>query len=276
MQKLSRPTKQIVVIISYIVLFSLIGLLIYQSTKPDPTCFDGRKNQDEIGVDCGGVCGVCPEVPNAKDLSVVETAIVPAGQGSYKALIVVQNPNEQYGARDFLYTVTVRDSAGNIIHTLKSNDFILPKTQKDIIIPRFDAETTPTQIEVEISGAVWEKFTNYTEAPEITITRQKYEVLANSTQYAKVYGLVNNKSPYDFNTITITIVLRGADGAPLALLKTEQRTMSAGQNRDFTIPVPYAFPGNVISVDTQAHVDVFNTQNFINKFLPGGKFQELK
>ena len=26
----------------------------------DPTCDDGLKNQDEEGVDCGGVCEACP------------------------------------------------------------------------------------------------------------------------------------------------------------------------------------------------------------------------
>lgn len=29
------------------------------------TCFDGIQNQDETGVDCGGVCGPCPEPPTS-------------------------------------------------------------------------------------------------------------------------------------------------------------------------------------------------------------------
>jgi hypothetical protein len=29
-------------------------------TLTTPSCFDGIRNQDEIGIDCGGVCGQCP------------------------------------------------------------------------------------------------------------------------------------------------------------------------------------------------------------------------
>lgn len=41
-------------------------LLTFYSCKPEyvfeynPTCSDGIQNQDELGVDCGGVCGNCP------------------------------------------------------------------------------------------------------------------------------------------------------------------------------------------------------------------------
>jgi hypothetical protein len=34
--------------------------------SPCPTCNDGVKNQDEEGIDCGGVCPVCKEIPLAR------------------------------------------------------------------------------------------------------------------------------------------------------------------------------------------------------------------
>ena len=30
---------------------------------PAETCYDGIQNQDEIGIDCGGVCSACYEPP---------------------------------------------------------------------------------------------------------------------------------------------------------------------------------------------------------------------
>ena len=33
-------------------------MIFYNSV--DPTCTDGLQNQDEEGVDCGGVCEACP------------------------------------------------------------------------------------------------------------------------------------------------------------------------------------------------------------------------
>lgn len=40
----------------------LIGIMItIVSCRPDPTCFDGKQNGGETGIDCGGVCdSICP------------------------------------------------------------------------------------------------------------------------------------------------------------------------------------------------------------------------
>ena len=37
----------------------IAGYFVYTVLfKVDPTCFDGKKNQDERGIDCGGVCAL--------------------------------------------------------------------------------------------------------------------------------------------------------------------------------------------------------------------------
>jgi hypothetical protein len=45
------------------VLFLCLALMVASCGKEDNkgTCSDGIKNQDETGIDCGGVCGVCLE-----------------------------------------------------------------------------------------------------------------------------------------------------------------------------------------------------------------------
>jgi hypothetical protein len=41
--------------------FTLIVVAIWFLNLERPTCFDGRNNQDELGVDCGGSCAIfCP------------------------------------------------------------------------------------------------------------------------------------------------------------------------------------------------------------------------
>jgi len=51
---------------NYIRHFSLIATLFmclsFYSCQEDPTCFDGELNQDEIDIDCGGVCIDCEPV----------------------------------------------------------------------------------------------------------------------------------------------------------------------------------------------------------------------
>ena len=54
------------------VLFILLlaGFIFHSCTKNDPpvmeNCFDGIKNQNEVDVDCGGICFPCPKVMKAK------------------------------------------------------------------------------------------------------------------------------------------------------------------------------------------------------------------
>lgn len=40
----------------FIVVASILGIILFQLTKVTPTCFDSKKNGDEVGVDCGGGC----------------------------------------------------------------------------------------------------------------------------------------------------------------------------------------------------------------------------
>jgi len=42
-------------------------------TPPSETCFDGIQNQDETGIDCGGVCTACAE-PDPSDVDVRKKA----------------------------------------------------------------------------------------------------------------------------------------------------------------------------------------------------------
>lgn len=44
--------KKIIIIITYLLFFSLIGIGFYYIFKPAETCFDGKKNQNEQDIDC--------------------------------------------------------------------------------------------------------------------------------------------------------------------------------------------------------------------------------
>ncbi len=38
-----------------------VGFIVYKATSVPPTCFDAKKNGNEVGVDCGGGCyQYCP------------------------------------------------------------------------------------------------------------------------------------------------------------------------------------------------------------------------
>ena len=49
--------RQIFYVGVLVLFFSIAGfLIIYPKLSKSPTCFDGRQNGEELGVDCGGAC----------------------------------------------------------------------------------------------------------------------------------------------------------------------------------------------------------------------------
>src|SRR4030095_7117121 len=58
-------------------------------SKPFPDCYDGIKNQDETGIDCGGSCVPCPAKVTAKiDGIVWESGGNVAGSVSNNQLLI--------------------------------------------------------------------------------------------------------------------------------------------------------------------------------------------
>ena len=111
-----RVLKRTVIIIIYLVIFSLIGTGLYYIFRAKPTCSDGQQNQGEAGIDCGGSCSVqCEEMPKIENVRVLEKAVLPVGEGKYDAMAKINNPNPQLGVAEFEYSFNLLDGSGDIV-----------------------------------------------------------------------------------------------------------------------------------------------------------------
>ena len=81
---------------------------------------------------------------------------------------------------------------------------------------------------------------------------------------------MRNRSPFDFDSIKIQVILKDAGGKVLALNSTEMKNIKAGEDRDFKVFWPSSFPGTVNSMEVQADVNVFNSDSFLKKFNSNG------
>lgn len=274
---LSRAAKQFVIAGIY---FSSVLLLIvgtyYAFFKASETCFDNKQNQDEQAIDCGGVCqAVCKESITGEDLEIQEIVFVPGGNGRYDVLGKIYNPNDEVGASSFSYTAELRDSSGTVLATRSGTSYILPQENKYIFELNLEAQGVPTTAALRISGVAWEKFSGYQEKPSINIYQKRYGPISSGAGFGEAYGLLSNESPYDFRSIVVRVILRDANGLPLAFNATEMRTVRSHEERDFRLVWPSAFPGTVEKVEMEVDADVYHSDNFMRQYLPGGKFQEF-
>jgi Mg-chelatase subunit ChlD len=89
-----------------------------------PTCFDGKQNGEEIGVDCGGlsctrICAVSVQQP-----TVLWSKSFQVQPGQYNAVAYVENKNAKAGTPELDYTFTLSDKTGVI--TERSGKTVLP------------------------------------------------------------------------------------------------------------------------------------------------------
>ncbi|MGK2848649.1 MAG: hypothetical protein ACSLEX_01100 [Minisyncoccota bacterium] len=273
----SRTMKRSVIILTYGIFFSLlIGSVYFFFFKPTETCFDAIKNQNEQGIDCGGVCqAICRETLIGTEMQVTELAFVPAGEGQYDVLSQVYNPNDELGASSFMYTLALKDASGAVVGTRSGTSYILPQEKKYILEINMSTSGTPVSASLQVTEVEWTRFSGYQEKPVLNIYQKRYGPIASGSGFGEAYGLLSNESVYDFRSIRVKVILRESTGKPLAFNTTEMRTVNAHEQRDFRLVWPTAFPGTVEKVEMEVDADVYHSDNFVRQYLPTGKYQEL-
>jgi hypothetical protein len=272
---MTRSTKQFTIIGIYMILFiGFISIIIVIAT-PNPSCQDGVQNQKEEEIDCGGpYCMPCKKELVGKDLVVTEAHLVTGGENKYDVVASMYNPNMLYGGEEIYYTVEILDGSGNVLNTRTGQTFILPNENKYIIEVGIDSKQQPSSVSVTVDNVKWIKFTDF-DSPQILVKNQRFGLVDGGTNYAEAFGVVSNESPYDFHNVTIHVILEDERGVPVAVNKTQVRTLDADSQREFRLLWPHEFPGVIKTAQMQAETNIFDSLNFMKKYLPGGQYQDM-
>jgi hypothetical protein len=275
-ENLDKYQKKRVVISSIfigVVLILLIGLIV--RLIPKASCTDRVKNQNETGVDCGGVCPNKCAITAQKDLVVGETGFVESGSGdNFDIYAVITNPNQTLGSGKFSYQFTVKDLSGSVIATKSGTNFILPGDKKYIIEPNLSLKGVPAKIELAANKPDWIESNQYYEKPQLKVVNKNYNQITSGVGFAEATGLLKNESPLDFNSIKLDIILKDSQGKVVALNSTEMNTVQAGENRDFRALWPNRFSGDVANMEVQPEANIFASDAFVKKSFNQGQFQQ--
>ncbi len=263
-------------IIAFIFL-SLNALLLtgiyFAFIKTPETCTDGKQNQNEQGIDCGGVCTtVCHEEIVGDALQIKDIALVSDGNSHYDVVAEITNPNQGIGAASFRYTFELKDSNGTVVATRSGKGYALPQETKSLIELNLEANVLAQRASVTVTDVIWERALGYREKPAVNIYQKRYGAVSSGFGFSKASGTLSNESPYDFRSIVVGVILRDSSGKVLALNKTTQNNIRAGESRDFDLVWPTPFPGTVEGVDMEIDADVYHSENFVNQYFPGGGY----
>ena len=127
---MSRGLKQLVYGAGFLLFFSGIVFGVYSLVfKAAPTCFDAKQNGAETGIDCGGGCAPCGQ-KYAQDIEAGSIVRFPSGDARTVVLAYLKNPNDNFGVRDVIYTVTAKNASGETLGTVSDHTFLYDRTSK--------------------------------------------------------------------------------------------------------------------------------------------------
>ncbi len=263
-----RVLKRTIIIIIYLIIFSLLGTGLYYIFRTKPTCGDGRQNQGEAGVDCGGPCSVkCENIPKIENVRVLEKAVLSANEGKYDAMAKINNPNPQFGVAQFDYSFNLLDGSGNIIGQSEGSSFILPAQTKYILAFNLDSPVQPKSIDFKIRSFKWTKFSEY-EEPLIQIYSKEFNLVNAGSNFATLKAKIKNQSSYDFRTITAKAVIRDEQNAPVALNQTSVNDVRVNEEREvvFNWGSRFHVGSGTPSVEIETEANFFSDENFMKKY----------
>jgi len=269
-----RGIKRSIIIFIYLLIFAGLSALVYFWLKPVESCFDQKMNQNEQGIDCGGICQKkCNLLPQF-DLAIGTAGFVESGiSGKYDLFGEVSNPNNDFGSGSFSYEFDIRDSSGATLNKFSGKSFILPGEKKYLIATNVPAESIPGEIILTVKDVKWEEFMNY-EKPQLKIINRNYQETNSGVGFSEAFGLLKNESPFDFSTIKVNIILKDSAGKIVALNSTVLNTVKTGESRDFKAIWLSRFSGEVGDMELQTEVNVFNSESFAKRYFRSQKFQE--
>lgn len=233
-----RKTNYLLGTIIFVVVFIIIPLSIYFYKMP--TCSDGKQNQGEAGIDCGGPCKLLcrAQYNDPKFLwgrwSKIKTS------GLYNILAYIENPNIEAGTKEIFFRLKLRDSEGLLLLEKVGSTYVPPNKNFAIIISGVDLKDKVPGRPIEfdfLPGARWQNM----ESKENGLV-SLYKNLVDSSTQPKVTATISNRTLKAISNIEVIAILYNIEDNAVAFSSTKIDKIDKESNEEavFTWPEPFS------------------------------------
>ncbi len=189
-----------------------------------PNCSDGRKNQDELGIDCGGSCArICTsEVP---DIRIDWVRFFKVKNGVFSAAAHAENPNAELSATGE-YHFRLYNSAGVVIKEVAGRTYIPPGQTFGIFEGGINVgNQVPARVEFQWDkDPIWERYDGGPKTVYIKEVVRSFDGEGLPRVQAEIYN--NNLRPVQ-NIVGFAAVY-GPDGLAVAASRTVVDSIEGG------------------------------------------------
>lgn len=243
----SRFLKQLIYGSLYLAILFGIGYLIYAAAlRPAPSCFDGKQNQGETGIDCGGPCPDCG-LQTLEPIRVSPVSIFDIGD-RLSVLFELQNPNVRFGVNEFAYTIEFYGPGNMLISSLTRNSFIYPGEIKYIVEAGLDIDPGGIiRVEVKLANFSWKSLEEFS-SPRTQTRDLKTEFDLEGNRVV-ISGLIVNQNSFPLTRVVVNAIVVNSGGARIGVSKTLVENIAPFGEKPFNI---VALGFNIGDVDTDA------------------------
>lgn len=278
---MNRVGKQITVAAVLLILFSTAMVLLWRSGAPEPRCDDGILNQDEEGVDCGGVCGACLAEPEELRMVATPHLLATEDAGHVEAFFRVLNPNPQWGVTELPYTVTIESTENDEVLAVREGlAYVLPLEERLVVEQAIPVEGIFSQmrVRVELGEPTFVEPPEGIRDVELTVLTPTFTRNPDEFHAAEIRGVLRNDSPFSYDAIDIMVVVYDtATDEPVSARRTNMRTLKDNERREFLFtwrdPLPLI---GAPRLELEAFTNIFISDNFISEFGELREFQRLR
>ncbi len=233
---MKRTGKKIIYGGAYLALALGASLLIFRSVvTPAPSCSDGKQNQTETGIDCGGSCISCAV---ARLEAIRATVVGTFSSGSETvALGRLTNPNAGYGSLGIGYEFVVYGTDGTVAERVGGTDDLGPGDDHYVYAIGFKTNRMLVgRVELVISKPTWVPMPARDGSARVTLVGSPVTDLKNGA--LSVSGTIRNESPLPGSGARVIAIVKDSLGAPIFAAETVSENLGGLESRAFRVFFP--------------------------------------
>jgi hypothetical protein len=231
-------------------------ILIYPHFNKAPTCFDGKQNGDESGLDCGGSCQkVCTS--QAIQLVTLWARAFEVTPGKYNVMAYVENQNRESGIASINYEFKLYDADNIFIARQSGTTFITSNDRTAIFEPGImTGNRVPARVSFEWKSVpTWQKV-NRTQKNALALSTENI-VLSNPLETPKLEASIVNKTLNDLRALDVYAILYDESGNVITASKTLVDFLAKETSSPVVFTWPQALRERPARIDVFAQVNVF-------------------
>ena len=120
------------------IILVIVLIIIAPYLRSDPTCFDGKQNGNEEGVDCGGSCDLICQGQAIEPVIIWSRAFSVIGN-NHNLIAFIENRNKDKAVYKVNYEFRVYNKDNRLIGRREGSTFIPPNQRFAIVEPRFNS-----------------------------------------------------------------------------------------------------------------------------------------